>query len=528
MRAVVVGMVLLCLVSGCTKTPKTVTNTISMELIEIPAGTFTMNEFAYGGTVVTLTKPFLLGKTEVTQGQWTEVMRTAPWYGQDYVQDDKDCPATYVSWGEAADFCQKLTAIERKSGKLKAGEEYRLPTLAEWEYACRAGTTTAYSFGDDESKMGEYGWFHDNSFDAGEKYAHKVGLKKPNPWGLYDMHGNVAEWLHLGGWGGLTLSGENDPGRFAPEGYSSYHRELCGGDWQCAPQEASSTSQIFCEDVEDVWAGDCNMGFRVARSEVRLEKSTPAQGAELKTATNTIGMELIEIPGCYEADEEQVLVTPRKPFLLGKTEVTQGQWKQVMGTEPWDGQDYVQVDKDCPATFVSYYEAVEFCDKLTDLERKAAKLNVNEEYRLPTEAEWEFACRAGTTTAYSFGDESKLNSYAWWGGFDCRVPVQKLKLGPGNAGREQYAHKVGLKKPNLWGFHDMHGNVLEWCWDRYGQKLSGGTDPVGHEDHYSRVLRGGSWRSYPDDCPSAYRFSRHPSGRDDFVGFRVARSHPSP
>ncbi len=118
-----------------------------------------------------------------------------------------------------------------------------------------------------------------------------------------------------------------------------------------------------------------------------------------RSVTNSIGMELIEIPaGKFTmgspADEknrsddfeDQVRVTLTQPFGLGKTEVTQGQWKSVMGTEPGDGQEYVKADKDCPAIFVSYFDAVEFCEKLTDLERKSGKLKADEEYRLPTEA----------------------------------------------------------------------------------------------------------------------------------------------
>ena len=262
-----------------------------------------------------------------------------------------------------------------------------------------------------------------------------------------------------------------------------------------------------------------------------------AQGAEPKTVTNTIGMELIDIPAGtftmgspagekdHQPDEEQVAVTLTKSFWLGKTEVTQGQWQAVMSTEPWKGQQFVQADKDCPATLVSFFDAVEFCETLTDLERKAGKLKANEEYRLPTEAEWEYACRAGTTTAFSFGDESKLNSHAWWGGFDLVALLKdELKAGPGNAGREQYAHKVGLKKPNPWGLYDMHGNVFEWCSDWYSEKLSGGTDPVGPEGGSFRVIRGGSWRYYPGGCRSAYRYDLVPSDRYDGLGFRVARS----
>ena len=209
-------------------------------------------------------------------------------------------------------------------------------------------------------------------------------------------------------------------------------------------------------------------------------------------------------------DEAQVSVTLTKPFGLGKTEVTQGQWKSVMGTEPWDGQDNVKADKDCPATYVSWDDATEFCKTLTAIERKAGKLKANEDYRLPTEAEWEYACRAGTTTAFSFGDdESKLGKYAW---FD------------GNARDEQYAHKVGTKKPNPWGLHDMHGNVWEWCSDCYDGKLAGGIDPVGPKEGLIRVIRGGCWGYDLGYCRSAFRIGSVPSDRINDLGFRVVFS----
>ena len=224
-------------------------------------------------------------------------------------------------------------------------------------------------------------------------------------------------------------------------------------------------------------------------------------------------------------DEEQVSVTLTQSFELGKTEVTQGQWKEVMGTEPWDGQKYVKADKDCPATYVNWGDATEFCKKLTAIERKSGKLKADEEYRLPTEAEWEYACRAGTETAFSFGDdESKLGEYGWWGGFDLAALTKgEVKAGGGNAAREQYAHTVGTKKPNPWGLHDMHGNVAEWCSDWYGDSLAGGTDPVGPEEGSSRVFRGGGWWPDPGFCRSARRVNL-PSDRRSFLGFRVASS----
>jgi len=194
-----------------------------------------------------------------------------------------------------------------------------------------------------------------------------------------------------------------------------------------------------------------------------------------------------------------------------------------MRTEPWEGEEYIQAGKDCPATFVSFFDAVEFCDKLTGLERKAGRLKDSEEYRLPTEAQWEYGCRTGTKTAFSFGDEWKLNSHAWWGGIDL-LKAGRIETGPGNAGREQYAHKVGIKKPNQWGLYDMHGNVCEWCSDWYGEKLPGGTDSVGPEGGSFRVARGGSWELSPDGCRSAYRDPIVPSNRLNDLGFRVARS----
>ena len=271
-----------------------------------------------------------------------------------------------------------------------------------------------------------------------------------------------------------------------------------------------------------------------------------AQGVKLKSVTNSIGMELIEIPaGKFtmgspageknrQASEAQVAVTLTQPFGLGKTEVTRGQWKNVMGSEPvtqamelYRAQygAYPKSYDDFPATDVSFFEAVEFCDTLTEVEHKAGKLKADEEYRLPTEAEWEYACRAGTTTAFSFGDESKLNSYAWWGGLDLEAAKKStVELGPGNAAREQYAHKVGTKKPNPWGLHDMHGNVMELCSDWYGKTLPVGTDPVGPEEGSFRVFRGGGWGDDPGRCRSAFRDYGVPSGRSRDLGFRVARS----
>ena len=213
-------------------------------------------------------------------------------------------------------------------------------------------------------------------------------------------------------------------------------------------------------------------------------------------------------------DGAGVVVRLTQPFELGICEVTQGQWKSVMGSgqPPWVGKNGVQIGDAIAASYVSWDEATEFCKKLTARERKSGTLKAGKEYRLPTEAQWEYACRAGTETAFSFGDDpNQLGQYGW---FD------------GNAknGGQGFAHIIRQKRPNRWGLFDMHGNVWEWCSDWYGEKLSGGTDPVGPNGGSFRVSRGGGWWSNPGLCRSAFRGYLVPSYRNNDVGFRVARS----
>jgi formylglycine-generating enzyme required for sulfatase activity len=170
-----------------------ISNNIGMVLVPIPAGEFQMGSRDFFDDEkpphqVTITKPFYVSVHEVTQRQYETVTEHRPWQGESNVQEGPDYPATYVDWDDAVEFCRKLSQQE--------GVEYRLPSEAQWEYVCRAGTTTAYGFGDDVSKLGQYAWFSENARKIGEEYAHPVGQKLPNSWGLYDTHGNVWEWCH--------------------------------------------------------------------------------------------------------------------------------------------------------------------------------------------------------------------------------------------------------------------------------------------------------------------------------------------
>lgn len=214
----------------------------------------------------------------------------------------------------------------------------------------------------------------------------------------------------------------------------------------------------------------------------------------------------------------KVLVT--KGFWLGKYEVTQSEWKDVMRTEPWKGQELTKEGPDYPATYVSWHDAIGFCRTMTEREREAGRLSNDWEYTLPTEAQWELACRARTETRFSFGDDrSQLKDYAWCGD-NAR-----------NAG-EQYAHRVGQKKPNPWGLYDMHGNVWEWCRDVYQEKLPRGLDPVATPTEKTassdRVLKGGSWRYIFANWRSGLRYANKPDTQNALNGFRLALSAVPP
>ena len=184
---------------------------------------------------VELSRGFWLGKYEVTQGQWEAVMGSRPWSGKDYVQSNSSHPAVYISWDDVQEFIEKLNAAVGSS-------VYRLPTEAEWEYACRAGTQTRWSFGDDVSELTDYAWYYDNAWDVGEGYAHAVGTKLPNGWGLYDMHGNVWEWVQ----DRYSSSYYNSSPRVDPLGPDTgSDRVIRGGDFYNSARNVRSANRHY-------------------------------------------------------------------------------------------------------------------------------------------------------------------------------------------------------------------------------------------------------------------------------------------
>jgi formylglycine-generating enzyme required for sulfatase activity len=213
-------------------------------------------------------------------------------------------------------------------------------------------------------------------------------------------------------------------------------------------------------------------------------------------------------------DEAQVEVTLTKGFWMGKYEATQGQWKRVVGKLPGELTAELPEGDDFPVGNVNYAEAEAFCQKLTELGRQVGDLPAGWEFRLPTEAQWEYACRAGTTTATAFGDGLSSNQANFKG-----KPYNGAEQGP-SLGK---AAKVGSYPANAWGLHDMHGNVYEWCRDWYHQQLPGGDDPdLSSRRGTSRVRRGGGWTDDGWACRSAFRLRFEPERRYDHIGFRVA------
>ena len=242
---------------------------------------------------------------------------------------------------------------------------------------------------------------------------------------------------------------------------------------------------------------------------VPIESGTFIMGSPAGKKGGFLGLQTIGAEEGRSEDEIQHRVTLTKPFWLGKYPVTQLEYESVMGKNPskFNGANL-------PVERVSWYDAKEFCKKLNEIH--ADKLPAGYQFDLPTEAQWEYACRAGTTTALNngkdltsdWGECSNLNDVAWYGQ---------------NSGKK--THGVGLQRANAWGLYDMHGNVWEWCrdWYLYGYYPYGSvTDPVGPSSGSDRVMRGGSCRINARYCRSAYRYYYDPSDRCDSLGFRLA------
>jgi formylglycine-generating enzyme required for sulfatase activity len=261
-------------------------------------------------------------------------------------------------------------------------------------------------------------------------------------------------------------------------------------------------------------------GYKSQKKRITLsageDKDLSVQLSPAKKFTNSLGMEFVYIePGSFmmgspsdeterDDDETQHKVTLTQGYFLQTTELTQGQWKEIMGNNPSSFKD---CGANCPVERVSWNDVQDFIKKLNQRESQY-------NYRLPTEAEWEYAARAGTTTPFSFGRTLSTDQANYNGNYP---------YGDGSKGiyRKETTPAKSFP-PNAWGLYDMHGNVWEWCRDRYGEYPSGNvTDPQGPPSGAYRVLRGGSWVGDAGSCRSANRGRGVPGNRSSNLGFRL-------
>jgi formylglycine-generating enzyme required for sulfatase activity len=539
---------------------------------------------------VTLTNGFYLGKYEVTQAQYETVMtgnseglnaKPSQW------PNNNDRPVEKVSWNDVQVFLSRLNNMEQTAGRLPAGWKYVLPTEAQWEYACRAGTTTIFSWGNSAtSTQANFKGTHPYGGGASGPNLQQttdVGKYAANPWGFFDMHGNVWEWVHDwkanypvgpqtnpegpasgslrvprgGSWrnDGTSLRSAkrhiNTPGyRHSNVGFrvgfqavqpdmANPELELFGGAaitreagqaWAEPGVEAHDardgniTDQIVVTGTVDMNStGTYLLTYTVqdgAGNSATTTRTVTVVGNRTVDLNATVAMDMIWVPsgtftmgsptteaGRQSDREDEHNVSLTKGFYLGKYEVTQAQYEAVMTgvtgdlnatPSKWHG------NPDRPVEKVSWDDAQVFLTRLN--EQQAGNLHAGWSYVLPTESQWEYACRSGTTTMYSLGNS-----------------ISGTNANYSHSGYSQ-TRDVGQYASNPWGFFDMHGNVWEWTADWFANTYPAGypvIDPSGPTSGSKRVFRGGSWNGDGDQLRSAYRSTlTWQSSRND-IGFRV-------
>ena len=528
------------------------------EMVVVPAGSYEMGSpasevgrFENEGPVhrVTISQPFAVGVYEVTReefrrfvddtGYSTEndcftydmlklaleehkVHRPPPsrdWHNPGFSQGDQD-PVVCVSWEDAQAYVQWLSH--------ETGQAYRLLTEAEWEHAARAGTRTARYWGQGASDHCLYENLPDKEFrsiavplmkisncDDGYTRTSPVGVYGANAFGLHDVLGNVSEWVQ-DCWHASYRGAQADGSAWLSGDCSE--RVMRGGSWfDSVRSRSASRSHWTFHDRTDF------IGFRVARTLTgsaamllaRQQTGKARQKPELKKSSlASLKQQMVHIEGgaftmgCMEeqsscdADEKPVHRVRVRSFAFSKYEVTQALWEVVMGENPGQFENCAL----CPVENVSWEDIQTFLKKLNNL--------TGERYRLPTEAEWEYAARGGQQSrGYQYAGSNEPGSVAWY---------RK------NSGDR--LHPVGEKQPNELGLYDMSGNVFEWVEDCWNESYSGAPSDGrawqrGKCDQ--RVVRGGSWSDATWTLRSAYRNWIGSGYRGIDVGFRVARTCPA-
>ncbi len=596
---------------------------------------------------VQLTRGYWMSETEVTQGQWQQVMGTGL-RGQvakaladetTYTMGAKrqtireatgvrpgdeerlmgvegaDYPISWVNWQEATDYCKRLTDSERAAGRLPAGWELKLPTEAQWEYACRAGVKDATYVGEmqvagrfNSPTLDPVAWYGGNSgldyhgrgfpsnwnekqYEFTTAGPRSVGHKQKNPWQLSDMLGNVSE-MCMDWHAPFSADAVKDPQGPA----TGRLRVQRGGSWGSAAAACRAAAR-----------GDLNPSLRTRYSGFRpvLAPETPrpastSSGPEMADESQEVAAPSDPFagtePGASKSiggipfhwcpptgskgfamgspagevgrfdNEVQHQVVLTRGFWIAETEVTLGQWQELMGStlrqqaaktladdtlftiqgKRQTIRDAFKLNKgdeakiigleapEMPIYYVNWNEADQFCRRLTGWERAGNRLPTGWEVRLPTEAQWEYAARAGTTTATYAGDLELLgrnnapilDPISWYGG-NSGYGYSGIGFPSRNWQDKQYQFDfagprvTGQRKANPWHLRDVIGDLAEWCADRYGNYGSQNeTDPRGPAVGFTRAIRGASWSSPAAACRAAWRAGSEPGLRQNFVGFR--------
>jgi formylglycine-generating enzyme required for sulfatase activity len=580
---------------------------VALTMVKIPAGSFLMGspedeperlEREGPQHDVTLGS-FFMAQTPITQAQWRAV---AGWQKveRDLTPDPSNFkganrPVERVSWFDALEFCRRLSQ--------RTGQRYGLPSEAQWEYACRAGSTTPFHFGATLTpELANY-----NDYNGNHVYGNgptgtcreqtiDVASFPANGWGLHDLHGNVWEWCADHWHESYNFAPGDDQPWLIPAAADDELRLLRGGSWYCIPRDCRSAYRgrfrpvfalnfvgfrVVClpqkpaahgNGSSDLPGGDRQVvpaarsgavqpevaQSEAAQTEAAEPSASPVSLQHFPTSTCLLrqeggrwSMELrpLQVEGYREELGEGVALTmvtiPAGNFLMGspeeepgrsddegpqhevtlgsffmaQTPITQAQWRAVAGWQKVerDLEPYPSAFKGAnrPVEQVNWFDALEFCRRLSQ--------RTGQRYGLPSEAQWEYACRAGSTTPFNFG-ETLITELANYDG------NYIYGQGPKGIFRQQTTD-VGSFPANAWGLQDMHGNVREWCLDRWHPSLAKGptngsawqepSPQLAKEYQDWRLLRGGSWCVIPRGCRSASRFSFPPGLRFNDHSFRV-------
>ena len=450
---------------------------------------------------------YYIGTTEITQGLWKAVMgesllQIAQREEEETYGVGDDYPMYFISWDDIQLFLQKLNIL--------TGCKFRLPTEAEWEFAARGGNKSKHTKFAGSDDIRNVAWFDDDP----RMQTHPVATKQPNELGLYDMSGSLWEWCS--DWY-YEFYYQSSPVTNPQGAVAGKYRSLRGGCWgRAIDNKRISFRDWSLPDYRYNYAG-CRLA--ISPEDIVQQKDFQAMKIEtkkyiVKNVTfymSKVYGDMFYMGATYEQgdsvnnSERPVHQVAVSDYYIGTTEVTQALWKAVMGESVTDiakrnGWKTYGVGANYPMYDVSWRDVQEFISKLNAL--------TGENFRLPTEAEWEFAARGGRL--------SKHYKYAGSNDFSEVAYCSQNGVNP-----------VALKKPNELGLYDMSGNVFEWCsdwWDKRYYVYSSLYNPEGGRPATHRVSRGGSWYYNANYSRVSYRCGRHPGIPLFDMGFRLVLS----